>query len=122
MKIRNGYVSNSSSSSFIISYKRGDGIKIKGLEFSVEQFIQMVNQFPYCRSDSTRVFHYNKEQILDYRKDWYSEEQYERLRDLLKEEVEYIQLIISYHDKFTYKLMKFLQDRKKLKILEESER
>lgn len=122
MKIRNGYVSNSSSSSFIISYKRGEGIKIKGLEFSVEQFIQMVNQFPYCRSDSTRVFHYNKKQILDYRKDWYSEEQYERLRDLMKEEVEYIQLIISYHDKFTYKLMKFLQDRKKLKILEESER
>ena len=118
MKIRNGYVSNSSSSSYIIEYKNIEQIiRIAGEELSVEDFFNLL----YSNNDEdTDVLATtdNDEEIkdiveyIDNQIKYANEENKEKLitikNAINNNENNFAHIKISYKDKAVYFLFKLL--------------
>ena len=112
MKVRSGYVSNSSSSSFLISYKEGAGEILKSangteINYSVEALLGEIRGRYEIHSDSTMLEAEGTASVLDYIQDNYCD-------DTVKEMKEFIDkypnenkalLQIEYGDKFIKKML-----------------
>lgn len=119
MKIRNGYVSNSSSSSFIIAYSEGAIAETQGFKLSVEKFLRYIHGISTSwYSDCTEIKSEGKENVCDYIKEnWYDDEQnyIEIIRNNTKNNIVYLQ--ISYRDELIKDLFDFLVENKSIEII-----
>ena len=105
MKIRNGYVSNSSSSSFIISYdpnakailRSESGIEI---EYTVRNFIEEMDKKYEIHSESTMIERTGSACIYEYAEEWCSQEYLKELKEFLDKNPEHhkMELQIEYSD------------------------
>lgn len=112
MKIRTNYVSNSSSSSFIISYnpeaktilKSDNGVEI---EFKVIDFINEIRNKYEDYGECTMINREGSDSIYSYNAEWWEEGAVKELKDFLdKNPQDYkIELQISYNDKFIKKTL-----------------
>jgi hypothetical protein len=122
MKIRLNYVSNSSSSSYIISYdpsaksilKSENGIEI---EYKVQDFINEMEKRYEIHSESTMIERCGSDTIYEYAEEWWDKEELKELKEFLDKNPEYhkMELQIEYSDT----LMKhYLFNLYKLKLID----
>lgn len=87
MKIRTNYVSNSSSSSFIVSYDENKTIKLKHenteVEFNIKDFIAEIESKYETHSECTLMLETGSKSIYEYAKEWWDEESLKKLKDFL---------------------------------------
>lgn len=112
MKVRAGYVSNSSSSSFIISYnpeaktilKSDNGVEI---EFRVIDFINEIRNKYDDYGECTMINREGSDSIYSYNAEWWEEETVKELKNFLdKNPQDYkMELQINYNDKFIKKTL-----------------
>jgi hypothetical protein len=105
MKIRSNYVSNSSSSSFIVSYEPNakeilvskNGTKIV---YSVEDLIDEIDNRIETHSESTYMLRKGSAAIYEYAEDWCSEDYIKELKDFLDKNPDYhkAEFQINYDD------------------------
>ena len=105
MKIRSNYVSNSSSSSFIVSYEPNakeilvskNGTKIV---YSVEDLINEIDNRIETHSESTYMLRKGSAAIYEYAEDWWSEDDIKELKDFLDKNPDYhkAEFQINYDD------------------------
>ena len=121
MKIRECYISNSSSSSYIIEYKDGSKFETENLELNVKEFIDLLSSMSYTHSESTMVEHSSKEGIIHEIEDWWlsSDEEKDKLIHKIKEsKADHLAMIqISYDDGLIKKIFKLLVDTKNIKVI-----
>lgn len=123
MKVRCGYVSNSSSSSFLVMYKnnvslnffKDDGKNSTVLaQFTFDDFLKLVDHFNNWASDSTQVVADGLEEVKSYFADEDADYRYEE--DHVKEKLEKLEanvkdypnaaiLRISYDNEMISKLL-----------------
>ena len=121
MKIRTNYVSNSSSSSFILKYKRGATIKLGSVEFTMRDLISIIGyEVLGCRD--TFVKFDNKEEFKNSIVDaiYLSDMEKSTLDGLLRtfsDDDELLQISIDYQDKALLKLMHALEELGLFKIV-----
>jgi hypothetical protein len=106
MKIRSNYVSNSSSSSFIVSYDENakeilisqNGTKII---YSVKDFIDEIDSKYEIHGDSTMMERKGADAIYNYAKEWWSEKDLKELKAFLDKNPEHhkAEFQIEYCDK-----------------------
>ena len=106
MKIRNGYVSNSSSSSFIISYNPDAKVLLRSesgieIEYRVRDFIEEMDKKYEIHSESTMIERTGSACIYEYAKEWWEEEQLKELKEFLDKNPDYhkMELQIEYGDR-----------------------
>jgi hypothetical protein len=97
MKTRNGFVSNSSSSSFILQLKEPTFCPHCGRRDA--DIIGLINKL-HCNNDDNQVLAENKEQAIEYIKNsWFVDSfDLEKLKSFKNEEI--IIVSISIHDEF----------------------
>lgn len=123
MKTRNGYVSNSSSSSFIVMYNDGSKLVMKGskrgskkFDFTIQDFIDMVEHSPDYSSDCTGIVADGIENVESYltEKDSYgcsncdeewSKEILDRMSRNRDKFSEAMIVRVAYDDKFVRKML-----------------
>ena len=141
MKVRSGYVSNSSSSSFIVMYnddsrllmkpsKTGKGKRkpAKELSFKFDEFLELADRYNHDISEDTCVKADGYESVKDYLTDSdgygytrFDIEYAQKIVDLLEknhneyEEAAYIQ--VAYSDKFVRNLLKLFIDSGEVKLI-----
>ena len=116
MKIRSGYVSNSSSSSFIVAFDENAKVKLgESDEFTIDDFFEVVERSNRnWSSDETSLVASGEENVRCHEKDRWSYD-YDEGRKYLKElegffdsnrrkGVDFATVRISYHDKMALKL------------------
>lgn len=110
MKIRTNYVSNSSSSSFIISYNPDAKIKLtsendKTIDFNIKDFINEIDSKYETHSECTLMLEKGAKAIYEYAEEWWDENELKRLKDFLDENPEdhKIHFQINYDDTFIRK-------------------
>lgn len=125
MKVRSGYVSNSSSSSFIIAYKEDAELKLgrSGKSITMRDFIDAVERSTRdWSSDETQLVAYGEENVVEREQERWSYDDSKEMLDGLgkfiekhrKKGVEFATVKISYHDKFTRTLYDAFKESKKL--------
>ena len=140
MKIRNNYVSNSSSTSFIVEYKDNkQTIKIAGSEFSIQDFFDTINSF--CNSSyisSTEMYevgidredkenilkylnNYNLEYFEDRDKENISELKNDIEKNLENHEKNFARFELSYHNKALWFLLNLFCKYELFKIRNKTE-
>lgn len=131
MKIRTNYVSNSSSTSFIIAYNESSALVIEknGKKFTVmtfNEFLEMIDEKHsangWC-SESTRIVASGYENI----KDWLNEEDWrdsewsqgilKSMNESKKDFSEFIIMNIEYSDKMSRRLLDLFECLKEIKLL-----
>lgn len=118
MKIRNSYVSNSSSSSYIIEYKNIEQIiRIAGEELSVEDFFNLLYSNNDKDTDVLATTENDEEikdiaEYIDNQIKYANEENKEKLiaikNAINNNESNFVHIKISYQDKAVYFLFKLL--------------
>ena len=125
MKIRSNYVSNSSSSSYIIVYDEDASIKMKDFEWYVQDFIDYMENISHdWSSECTQVKAIGKESSIEFIKDRWSDDEYYReiIKKIEKSKKNGAAVLnISYHDPVTKKLFDWLKSRKKIEVINEEE-
>jgi hypothetical protein len=94
MKMRINYVSNSSSSSFIVSYDKNakEILKSKnGTEiiYVVQELINEIDEKYEIHSESTMMKRKGAKEIYEYAKEWWSEESLQELKKFLDKDPDY---------------------------------
>lgn len=121
MKIRSNYVSNSSSSSYIIQFEGYESnVIIAGEEFSIHDFFNYIDSC--CSFNSETEMHeitYDDDdrneliEYVDYQLQWAEDETKQKLIDLKKDiknkDLQFARFDISNHDKAGNFLLKLLQ-------------
>ena len=112
MKIRINYVSNSSSSSYVISYKENaiailkseNGIEI---EYKVSDFIREMEEKYETHSESTYVVCFGSKEIYEEAKEWWDAEDLKELKEFLDKnpDEKKMKLQINYRDNFMKKTL-----------------
>lgn len=129
MKIRASYVSNSSSSSFIVLYNAGN-VEFKSdngakFIFSVPKMIRFIENKNVYASEQTEIMANGKENILEYLKDsgYMTKEELAEYEKMLTD-VNYkncIMFHVSYHDNETMMFLRAMIDSGKVKVVYSSE-
>lgn len=117
MKIRNGFVSNSSSSSFIIAYndrKRSETSKLSILEYILEQWVPISGNSDYeIKAESWEAV------IHEIEESFYNEEEklnlIKNLSKYMYKNLKYFN--ISIHDTMLLNLLNELEKDKEIEIL-----
>ena len=116
MKLRSGYVSNSSSSSFVIAYDEDAELKFAecDMSFTVEDFMDFIDRSTRnWSSDETCVSANGEENVYDYEKSRLSGYDINEDRKYMKELEDFMEsnkgkefsvIRISYHDDFVRKM------------------
>lgn len=131
MKIRNGFVSNSSSSSFLVEYKNTDkSFKINNIKFTLEDFIDLLDKGNNWCSDNTHlkyniVANYSGEERYELTQkikewnDYASDEDIKFNNRLIKEinkmDKSFLYFQISYHDNIIVKMYDLFKKKKMFK-------
>ena len=127
MKIRSGYVSNSSSSSYVIEFKKFDSSATVNELFSlsVDELLNCINENrdedSYVKID-TRYEDGRNELIqkltdqLEWSDPVYKKEINKVIKKIQKSKNNFAMLEISYCDPLSRKLLKFLKDTKVVKV------
>lgn len=112
MKIRNGYVSNSSSSSFLISYKDGAGEILKSangteIKYSVESLLEEIRKRYEIHSDSTMMEAEGTASVLNYIQDHYCNDTVREMKKFIDKYPDENKALfqIEYGDKFIKKTL-----------------
>lgn len=125
MKIRNGFVSNSSSSSFIILYNNGASVKFKDFEWSVDDLLDYVENISHdWSSECTQLKAVGKDLTIEFIKDrWCDSEYNQKLVDIITKSKKDSAAVlnISYHDPITMKLFNLLKGRNKITVIDEGD-
>jgi hypothetical protein len=113
MKIRNGFVSNSSSSSFLVIIKPAKRCEYCGLKAP-----DLLSKMAYATttySDDTRTIAIGKKDILHYLKPYHDNELVELVKAaVLQPDEELAYVAISYHDQ---ELNELVNNSKEIQIL-----
>ena len=121
MKIRSNYVSNSSSSSFIISYNPEKKFIMecnnRKIEFNVKDFINEIDSKYETHSECTMMLEKGAKYIYEEAKLWWDEDELKKLKMFLdKNPDDYkVHLQVNYDDVF---IRKYLISLIKLGIVE----
>lgn len=126
MKVRNGYVSNSSSSSYIIKYKKESSVTIGSEVFTIDDFIYMLDKGRHGYYD-TYIVALNKEEYRDIivTNTYYTDEEKQEILsvlDIFNEDEELLRFEIDYDDRICNKFMKVLKSMNFLTIVEKDGR
>lgn len=133
MKIRKGYVSNSSSSSFIIAYndKKVEFKSENGgvIRFGPHDFYDHLQSCSGSNSESTQLEANGKDNILSAINDWSSysvsdgKDYYKDLKESIKnsDEENIIMFDIGYHDELSMVFLKALLGDGAVRLLHSSE-
>ena len=132
MRTRANYVSNSSSSSFIIAYKADAELKLgkSKQSISMQDFINAIDRMARdWSSDETQLVACGEENVLEREQNRWSYDDDKTFLDGLekfieknrKKDVEFATIRISYHDKFTRTLYDAFKEAKKLVEYDEQE-
>jgi hypothetical protein len=112
MKIRANYVSNSSSSSYIISYDPDAKALLTSengltIEYKVSDFINEMRKKYEIHSESTMVEREGSDAIYSYAKEWWGEEELKDLKEFLDKNPEFhkMDLQIEYQDSLMKKML-----------------
>lgn len=105
MKIRNGFVSNSSSSSFIIEILNSEPCKTCGRSDNIIDLLEKTNE------EETGIEVRGKNDVLDYVKDWLDKKLIEEIE---KAKGEVLYLSVSYYDET---FLTLLHNSKDIKII-----
>lgn len=108
MKIRNGFVSNSSSSSFIIETKENIPCKVCGRKD--EDIIDVLKNI--TENNDSGIEASGKEDVLEYVSDWLDNNKI--IEEIKNAKGEVYCISISYHDEI---LNKLLQSSKSIRII-----
>lgn len=130
MKIRSNYVSNSSSSSFIIEFgNREDNVTISGEEISMQDFLDAF--YPNCFETEIKEITDDREdkkeliKVIDEYINWSSDEDKNKLTELKKDiqtsEKTFARFDISYHNKALNFMFRLLYKYKMFEIRYETE-
>ena len=135
MKIRSGFVSNSSSSSFIIEYKDSyQPIKVEGQDLSLNDLFDYIDH-ECCNYNYETTVHEitnendeSKESLLeyiDYQIQWVDDEVKQKLlnlkEDIKANESTFARFELSYHDKMGRFIFNILKGRNVFTIRDECE-
>lgn len=116
MKTRHGFVSNSSSSSFVFAYDENAELKMDNgsSSFTMDDFREVIDRMNRdWSSDSTCIVADGKENVLDYEKEHlsgYDEDEDRKYMDSLEsfidshDGMDVSTIRISYHDKLARKM------------------
>ena len=122
MKVRAGFVSNSSSSSFVIAFKKGEKCPTCGRSGE-----DLVSLFPkertgYC--DDTRLNASSYEEVMNYvRCNYYDDEKEKALNHIedfhkRNPDFDFIACTVSYHDEMLNDLMASMEERGEIKYVD----
>ena len=111
MKVRLGYVSNSSSSSYVICFKRNSKISISVGEHSVsfDLFDFLVKNFKGGMCDDSSVRETSENLVLDH----CNENKKKKIKD---QDFIFCELQIGDDDNFSHEVLKFLLENKFVKF------
>ena len=139
MKTRSGYVSNSSSSSFIVMYNNDSKMVMKGrkkgspsVDFTIQDFIDLIEHSPNYRSDCTEIIADGIENVESYltEKDYSGYSRYDKeyankiIEKMNANKDKYNEAAIfrvEYDDKFVRKLLEAFINSGEMLSLEEEE-
>ena len=111
------YVSNSSSSSYIISYNEGACFQSNGLKITVEKFINHIESNSNWDSECTEIKAKGKELVCKAIKEWWYDDKQnfaDKVLEIKEDNVVYLQ--ISYRDELIQDLFTLFTKNDVIKV------
>lgn len=109
MKYRNGYVSNSSSSSFILAWNEGKEVVAENFKMNMQKFLKYVENLPNYSSDSTHVENSTRHGVIKHIEE-YDWEDKDKIIEEINQYDDACYICINYDDEMTRDLLEWMKN------------
>jgi hypothetical protein len=116
MKIRSNYVSNSSSSSYLLVWNNGGKVEANGFFMTMDKYLKYIDSLNNYSWDSSQIESSTKEGVKKH----IEENEYDDLKDLFNEIDKYenaCYLRLNYDDELSRELLEWMQSAGIVKTL-----